>query len=322
MEGLITQQIFIALIGFAAGIVATLIGLVGKYLFDYKIAKRQFELEKRVTERRLELEERTSVSNVIGSSQANLARATAELYARLSNFFEAREKACNWLKPGTVPAKDGYYLREFVRRLFYFIAWGRITQDAINSLPVEVIQERYDLQRAYAFVNLSNSILTYTWLFRGLEEYRDYDESFHLFTGTLERVAELGVQTWKGNEQSIPLDAFDKLYQEESPLVNLRDFVTQLSEEPKGERSDAPGFIAARLAASHVALASFLANDYRWVIDVPEERELVAALKENLDYAANLIKDNPPLSDLVPQNLVELKARYRSKLPPIGEAAG
>src|SRR5215207_216186 len=102
------QELAIALISFAGGIIATLAGFVGKYVFDYKIAKRKFELEKRATERRLELEERTGVSTVLGSSQANFARATGELYARLSNFFEAPERTRNWLEPKASPEKDGY----------------------------------------------------------------------------------------------------------------------------------------------------------------------------------------------------------------------
>jgi len=306
-------EIAIALLSFAGGIVATLVGFVGKYIFDYKIAKRQFELEKKVTERRLELEERTSVSTVLGSSQANFARATGDLYARLSNFFEAPDKTRNWLEPADTPAEDEYYLREFCRRLFYFITWGRVTQDAINSLPIGVVEERPDLQRTYVFVNLANSLLTYTWLFRGLENYRDEDESFHLFTGTLERIAELGVRLWKEGEQSIPLNSFDRHYDEEATMVVLRDLLAQVSEKSSDESPNAPGIIVARLATLFAVLAGFLAGNYSWVIDVPEEEEIVEHYKKNLQYAASITERDLPFPELVPQALAELMDRYQSK---------
>jgi hypothetical protein len=307
------QEIAIALFSFAGGIVATLAGFVGKYLFDYKIAKRKFELEKKVTERRLELEERTSVSTVLGSSQANFARATGDLYARLSNFFEAPHRTRNWLQPAATPAEDGYYLREFCRRLFYFITWGRVTQDAINALPIGVVEERPDLQRTYVFVNLANSLLTYTWLFRGLENYRDEDENFHLFTGTLERIAQSGVRLWKEGEQSIPLDSFAKRYDEGAPMVVLRDFLSQVDEKSSDESANAAGIIVARLATLHVVLAGFLARNYSWVIDVPEEWEIVEAYKRNLTYAASITEHDLPFPELVPENLAELMDRYKSK---------
>ena len=124
------QQIVNALISFGAGIFVAIIGFVARYFFDYRIAKRK-----------LQIEEQGSLSAVLGSSQPNLMRATRDLYTRLSNFFEDPDKAREWLEPASTPDKDGYYLNEFVWRLFTFIAWGRITQNAINSLPVAVTKE-------------------------------------------------------------------------------------------------------------------------------------------------------------------------------------
>jgi hypothetical protein len=65
-------------------------------------------------------------------------------------------------------------------------------------------------------------------------------------------------------------------------VVALRYFLAQVSEKSKDETPNAPGIITARLATLHAVLAGFLAGNYSWVIDVPEEREIVENYKRNL----------------------------------------
>ena len=228
--------------GLATGIILTLLGLAGKYFLDYKVQARRLKLdEKRYgseDERarwRLRAEARHEVYTVLGSTQSSFVRAAMELHDRLSNFFEDPDNTRPWLKDSTrrywlkrvpAPQKDGYYLKEFMRRLFNFYAWGRIAQDAINSLPVELVQEREDLQRLYTFVNLANSLMTYTWLFRGVAYYEDTSENLHLFTGTLARITEMGVNLWQLNNGAVPRDDFDEAYNSGAgPLMSLRDML-------------------------------------------------------------------------------------------------
>lgn len=293
------RQTIIAILGFLAGIFAALIGVFTKYVFDYRISKRK-----------LLLEEQSSISTVLGPSQANFIRATVNLYTRLNNFFEDPSRARKWLKPSQEIEKDGYYLREFIRRMFNFIAWGRITQDAINSLPAILTKERPDLQRTYVFIELANSLLTYTWLFRGTEEYEDQREKLHIFTGTLDAIAEYGVQIWKEGDQRISRIDFEKAYQVSgSPLTALRDMLAQLEDE----NSDATGFIIARLAALRAILAGFL-KDYSWTIEIPDKPAILRDFKQHLEYASTVNGMEQPFPKLVPRNLKELMDRYKCKL--------
>lgn len=291
------QEIVIAIIGLSAGILGAIIAFVARYLFDYRIAKRK-----------LQIEEQASLSIVLGSSQPNLIRAARDLYNRFSNFFEDPDKARDWLKPAKTPDKDGYYLHEFVWRLFSFIAWGRITQDAINSLPTAVTKERLDIQRTYLFVDLSNSLLTYTWLFQGFEDYEDRYEQLHIFTGNLDAIAEEGVRLWKEGGQSISRDAFNSLYSTNDSILCLREFIIKAY-----KTSDETGFMIARMAALRAVLAGFLA-EYSWTIEIPNKKRIYQELQEHLLYASRFDSEKLPFVDLVPRNLGELMERYRYKL--------
>jgi hypothetical protein len=209
--------------GLATGIILSLIGLAGKYFIDYRLQSRRLSLdemrygsEEERAQWRLQAEARHEVYAAVGSTQASFVRATTELHDRLSNFLENPNNARPWLRPGSTrrwlttvssPDRDGYYLREFMRRLFNFYVWGRIAQDAINALHVELIRQREDLQRLYTFVNLANSLITYTWLFKGIEDYEDRLENLHLFTGNLVSLSEIGANIWKQNNGTLPVDS-------------------------------------------------------------------------------------------------------------------
>jgi hypothetical protein len=123
--------------GLAAGILVPLLGVAGKYLFDYRIRSRQLKLaeerygsEDERARWRLKAEARQEVYAVIGSTQSSYIRATMELHERLSYFLENPDNTRRWLRGATrrwyqvrsTPKSDGYYLREFMRRLFNFYA--------------------------------------------------------------------------------------------------------------------------------------------------------------------------------------------------------
>ena len=314
--------------GLAAGVIFTLLGFAGKYLFDYRLNRRQVELEERklisnedVIKNRLRIEERNDVYSVIGSTQASFVRSASELYERLGNFLDNRDYTSDWMQPGSQPGQDGYYLTEYMRRLFNFIAWGRIAQDSINSLPIEITKERPDLQRLYTFVNLANAILTYTWLFNGFDEYPDSSEGPHLFTGNLGQLGELGSRIYKNNDQSLPRDEFDRAYQSsENSLQSLRYVLTRtcVGIEMNDIHSNlTAAIVVARLAVLRALLAAYLSKDYDWALALPDNRSIVKELNDNLAGAETLVSERERLSNLVWRNLHELIERYRCEWLPL-----
>lgn len=308
--------------GLATGIILTLLGFAGKYFLDYKLNKRRVELEERkhhsdeeVTKRKLQIEERNDVYSVIGSTQASFVRSSSELYERLGNFFSNEDYTSDWMRPGNQPEQDGYYLTEYMRRLFNFIAWGRIAQDAINSLPVEVAKERSDLQRLYTFVNLANAILTYRWLFKDFDEYPGSSEGSHLFTGSLGQLGELGVRICKSNEQTLPREEFDLLYQSSTnALHSLRHVLTRVYVETGNNDASSnmtAAVVVARLAILRTVLAAYLSKDHNWAFALPDKSSIVEELRENLSDAESLVLEEAHFSDLLQRNLNELIGRYR-----------
>jgi hypothetical protein len=291
-------DIVVALIGFVAGILVALVGGLTKLL------------EYRLEQRKLELEERQRITTVLGSSQSNFVRATRELYRRLSSFFDHPGDARQWLKPGPTAESDEYYLRDFVRLLFNFIAWGRIAQDTINSLPTTVTQERTDLQQTFLCVDLALDVLAYNKLFQGIDADNTENKGMHLPMADIDAVANAGSQLWKEGEQNISRTAFHELYHlPESPLAALRHFFVVLH----SDKARSASFVAARLAALRTVLAGFLMS-YSWTIYIPDERTLVGELQEDLQYASETSRVDLPFARVVPQNLGELMKLYQCQL--------
>ena len=209
------SDIYVALISLLAGAFVALVGVISKYLFDYRLERRK-----------LELEERKGIATVLGSSQANFVRATRELFRWISNFFDHPDTSRQDLVPGSTPEGDAYSLRDFARRLFDFIVWGRIAQDAINSLPTDVVKERPDLQQTFVFVDLALDIFAYSGLFGEIASHKAEIERSRLFIGQIDLIAEAGKRLWKDDERTIPRAAFDDSYSlSDSPLTALRDFL-------------------------------------------------------------------------------------------------
>jgi len=207
-----------------------------------------------------------------------------------------------------------------MRRLFSFYAWGRIAQDAINSLPVEVTREREDLQRLYTFVNLANSVITYTWLFAGVTKYEDTSENLHLFTGNLARLTEMGVSIWKQNDGLVPRESFNELYDAgKEPLMSLRDMLVATYAD--GDNLQTPirrtAFVIARLAVLRATLGAYLSLEHAWAFAMREGTTIAGELAWDLDYASLLSPDEANLSWLVRHNLGELIKRYRCEWLPI-----
>ncbi|MEW6608982.1 MAG: hypothetical protein AB1414_16315 [bacterium] len=299
---LLSEPVVIAIISFVAGIGAALIGFIAKYICDYRIEKRK-----------LQLKERESVANFLGSSQSNFVRATKDFYTRLCNFFENPDKARKWLKPGETSASDGYYLREFVYRMFNFLVWGRIVQDRINALPPAETEECPDLQHTYMFVDLAYSIFSYIWLYKSFHQYDDSRESAHLFSGSMERIAECGIERSKSGIQAISREQFEKEYEDAtSPIQSLRDFVVKAGHGNSPEIS----YVIGRLATLKAILASFL-MDFSWTIKVPNKQEIMEQYQKDLSYAGTTSAETLNFASIVPSNLKELMERFRCKLLPV-----
>lgn len=293
------SDIYVALISFLAGAFVALVGVISKYLFDYRLERRK-----------LELEERQGIATVLGSSQASFVRATRELFRWISNFFDHPDTSRQSLAPGSTPEGDAYSLRDFARRLFDFIAWGRIAQDSINSLPTDVVKERSDLQQTFVFVDLALDIFAYGSLFRGMTSHKAEIERSRLFMGHIDLIAEAGKRLWKDDERNISRAAFDDLYSvSDSPLTALRDFLLLF----QADQTATVNFRMARLAALRAVLAGFLLS-YSWIMDIPEQRKLVNELQAHLRLASGTGDIGPSFTDAVPQNLGQLMIRYRCKL--------
>jgi hypothetical protein len=104
---------------------------------------------------------------------------------RVDGFSRDAANLPEWLAPGRSTASDGYYLRSAVRRLFLFVSWGALMQQALDSLPDETHRARRDLQRQYALVDLGARVLTSIDMFPGYPGYQTDREGCHLFTGTM-----------------------------------------------------------------------------------------------------------------------------------------
>jgi hypothetical protein len=94
-----------ALLAFAAGIVGTVAAFGAKYLFDYRLAMRQ-----------LELDERSGLATALGARPGQLRRAATRLHSRVESLERDAQYLDTWLVPAERSNKDGYYLMSSVQR--------------------------------------------------------------------------------------------------------------------------------------------------------------------------------------------------------------
>jgi hypothetical protein len=244
------------LLTFAAGIFTAILGVIAKYLLDYRISRR-----------RLELDERAALTAVMGSTAGQLRRSAQRMADRVDTVFTDTQHALAWARPADQPQDDGYFLRSMAQRLFNVVTWGTLYQYAIDTLPPETLRARKDLVAAYQRVELLRRILVEPTLFPGYPGYSDEYEGFHLFVGTVDAVADIGSGIQQANDKTLPSGAFDESYNDlDSPLQNVRWFLGSISmEKPRTP------VVLARLACLGSVLAEFDQAGQ------PDERSTLAA---------------------------------------------
>ncbi len=274
-------------VSFAAGVVATLIGVVAKYSMDYRLDRR-----------RLQLQERTAVSDIMGNSLGQLRRSVLRLHDRLDSVYRDPRAVSQWLIAGPSPDRDGYFLRSFTHRIFAFLSWAAIVQWTIDALPPETVKERSDLSKLYKSLDHARDCLTNRLIIDESETHTERQMSL-LFVGTLDDLADLGLRTYQLNDKTIPSTAFDEEYEMgREPLASLRYWLTLPRKTPSQ-----PSIILARLACLRECLdiIQFGVADKKPRID---RARLTAALH----YADNRSVIPMNLSATVPGNLDDFLA--------------
>ena len=268
-----------ALLAFGAGIIGTVSAFAAKYLFDYRFSVR-----------RLELDERASLATTLGSRPGQLRRAAQRLDSRIESFDRDAQHLSLWLRPVERAVDDGYFLKSSVQRIFTFVTFGSLLEQAMDVLPYETMRARRDLQDQYSLLHLATDALTNIEMVEDFPGYPKDRAAFQLFTGTLDEVADLGVGIYNRNSQVVPSSEFASAYGSgERSLMQLREWVSAAREiDSRGTvirarmftlsaivgcylRSDPPtftndGVLAARLA-SLSALES--ANGYDFASRIP-----------------------------------------------------
>ena len=219
------------ILSFAAGVAATLIGVGSKYFMDYRLQRRQ-----------LQLQERTAVSDVMGNSLGQLRRSVLRLHDRLDSIFREPKAVSRWLVAGSTPEKDGYFLRSLTHRLFAFLSWATIVQWTIDALPPETVKERSDLGKLYKSLDHARDCLTNRLILDDSEYHTDRQGSL-LFVGFIDDLTDLGLRTYQQNNKTIPTAVFDEEYRMgREPLASLRRWLTLPGKTPQ------PSITLARLA--------------------------------------------------------------------------
>lgn len=113
-----------ALLAFVAGIVGTVSAFGAKYLFDYRLAKRQ-----------LELDERSSLATALGDRPGQLRRVATRLHSRIESLERDSEHLDAWFRPAERSKDDGYYLTSSVQRVFMYVTFAALLQQAMETLP-------------------------------------------------------------------------------------------------------------------------------------------------------------------------------------------
>jgi hypothetical protein len=206
------------LLGVAVGVTGTVVGFAAKYAFDFRLAKR-----------RLELDERGAVASTLGGRPGQLNRSSLRMKDRVDGFFgDSALLSSSWLAPAPTPPDDGYFLRSSVQRLFAFVSWASLLQQAIDALPFETVLARRDLQRQYALIDLAFRVLSSIGMFTDYPNYVKDRDGYHLFTGSLDELADLGVAAYNAHSQTIPTSVFLEAYQgpkREQALLKVRGWL-------------------------------------------------------------------------------------------------
>jgi hypothetical protein len=205
-----------AILGLAVGIAGTVSAFGAKYAFDFRLARR-----------RLELDERAAIATTVGGRPGQLRRSSIRMKDRVDGFFRDDTDMKSWLDPASSPGQDGYFLRSSVQRVFLFLSWAALMQQALDSLPAETLRARRDLQHQYALLDLSVDVLTNISMFPALPNYPVDRAEYHLFTGTVDELTDLGVAAHNRNSQVIPASEFVSAYEKREPaLMQLREWIS------------------------------------------------------------------------------------------------
>ncbi|WP_156163533.1 hypothetical protein [Demequina subtropica] len=206
------------------GILGTIGAFAGKYIFDYRLAKR-----------RLELDERAAITTVLGNGPGQLRRSALRLTDRVDGFFRDQDRLRRWLLAEDEPQHDRYFLTSSVQRVFAFVAWGAALQQNLDALPPETLAARRDLRRQYALIELCGEVLTDTKVLLDLPGYVTEREGFHLFTGTVDELADLGTVARHEHGGTIPNEAFADAYGRDRALLALRTWLGAAGQAGSGE---------------------------------------------------------------------------------------
>jgi hypothetical protein len=232
------------LLSFGLGLFTALLGVAAKYAMDYRLGRRQ-----------LELDERAAITAALGNGPGLLRRAAVRLRDRAYGCFRDAEHIGKWLSAGPAPDQDNYFLRTFVQRMFMFFSAAGVVQSAIDALPGETLAARNDLRQLYALIELAKASVTNVGLLCDYPGFVVDAEDHHLFIGALDDLADLGMAAYSTHGGTIPAMAFSEFYDGGQPtLIRLRAWLSAAA--CPGGRAAA---VLARLACLEAALNAILA---------------------------------------------------------------
>jgi hypothetical protein len=263
------------ILSFGLGLFTALLGVAAKYAMDYRLGRRQ-----------LELDERAAITAALGNGPGLLRRAAVRLRDRAHGCFRDAEHIGRWLCAGPAPDQDDFFLRTFVQRVFVFFSAAGVVQSAIDALPPQTLAARSDLRQLYALIELAKASLTHLGLLSGYPGYVVDAEDHHLFIGALDDLADLGMAAYSAHGSTIPAMAFSEHYDSGQPtLMRVRAWLS--SAAAPGEKT---AVILARLACLEAVLDAILtpptAESAHFASDAALHERLAAIpLPPGLDYS-------------------------------------
>jgi hypothetical protein len=187
-----------------------------------------------------------------------LRRASTRLKDRVDAFFRDARHLQEWLRPASTAVEDSYFLRSSVQRVFLFLSWAALMQQALDSMPAETLRARRDLQRQYALLDLSVRALTDISMFPSFPGYPTDKAEMNLFTGTVDELADLGVAIYNQHAYVIPASEFADAYRgRERSLMVVRGWIG-----PPGGRDPRSAVIRARFACLGAVLTEVVEESY------------------------------------------------------------